>query len=655
MEPSSARSWTKPLHSRLAPFLLAGAVVALALVCAPFRYAYAPAASKVLNEGDRRLAPAYDDWGKSVGAVSETIDGALPPGAVRVNDDMLRLGRRAFYEETFGNEIFLTDVLGIIAGPLGLRQYAAAILALGGKPTTNLKLELDEPATIGGQVFERGTIIDTGLDVPAGALLPLGMALRHRGAAIEVGITCAACHSTVDARSGKVIHGAPNSDLNAGVLLAFASNSAAFFPHAALDSLERFSSPTSGTIRASDGTRAPLPDPEKLEQAVDATLLAWPPGYFDSMIDLVAAPTQIPDAFSFESYPYSWSGAFAAGPFRGLSVQTNNVHALNADTLTHADASRTLFGIDKELYLATVLRHAAATRFRYDPARGETPSAFFHGRDPTPEAPGINELVQVPTYPGVSLIAPNGLWNSSPGYRVWEQVNAMSAWQNTLVPPNPPGSRDSELARLGRAVFERAGCPSCHAGPAYTNHRIIPAELIGTEPTRARAFRATEPLLKAPLALAFDQRVPLRGAERLIAVPTDELDPEQVRLGLGYEGQGGYKVKGLIGLYWSAPYLHDGGVAASADATQLGVSGTLLKGTLPDPAASLRALIDRSLRARVVVANEASPRLRAMHVCGCGHEFWVDAPGGYSSREQAALVEFLLTLELVRDARRAEH
>jgi hypothetical protein len=84
------------------------------------------------------------------------------------------------------------------------------------------------------------------------------------------------------------------------------------------------------------------------------------------------------------------------------------------------------------------------------------------------------------------------------------------------------------------------------------------------------------------------------------------------------------------------------------------VSGTLLKGISPDPAASLRALVDRSLRARVVVANEASPRLRAMHVCGCGHEFWVDAPSGYSSREQAALVEFLLTLELVRDARRAE-
>jgi len=34
------------------------------------------------------------------------------------DDALLRLGRRAFYKENFGNEIFLSDVMGILDGPL---------------------------------------------------------------------------------------------------------------------------------------------------------------------------------------------------------------------------------------------------------------------------------------------------------------------------------------------------------------------------------------------------------------------------------------------------------------------------------------------------------------------------------------------------------
>ena len=47
----------------------------------------------------------------------------------------------------------------------------------------------------------------------------------------RAGITCALCHATVDAQSGKVIEGAPNQDFNAGLLLALATNSAAYFMH----------------------------------------------------------------------------------------------------------------------------------------------------------------------------------------------------------------------------------------------------------------------------------------------------------------------------------------------------------------------------------------------------------------------------------------
>jgi hypothetical protein len=86
-------------------------------------------------------------------------------------------------------------------------------------------------------------------------------------------------------------------------------------------------------------------------------------------------------------------------------------------------------------------------------------------------------------------------------------------------------------------------------------------------------------------------------------------DPEQVKLAMGCSGtRGGYKVQSLVGLYWSAPYLHDGGVAVGPDTTRdLGVGNTLVKNIAPDPANSLRAMIDRDLRGRVVEANESNP------------------------------------------------
>jgi hypothetical protein len=171
---------------------------------------------------------------------------------------------------------------------------------------------------------------------------------------------------------------------------------------------------------------------------------------------------------------------------------------------------------------------------------------------------------------------------------------------------------------------------------------------MGTEPARARALHGTEAIFVPPVALAFDQRVPLSGEPRSLPVPTAGLDPEQIRLAFAHGGSnGGYRVPGLLGLFWSAPYLHDGGVAVGASpAQQLGVPGTLLRHVPADPAQSLRALLDRQLRSQVVAANEAVPDLEAMHVHGIGHELWVDAAAGFSDAEQQALIDYLLTLEL---------
>jgi hypothetical protein len=122
---------------------------------------------------------------------------------------------------------------------------------------------------------------------------------------------------------------------------------------------------------------------------------------------------------------------------------------------------------------------------------------------------------------------------------------------------------------------------------------------------------------------------------------------------------GGYKVPSLIGLAVTAPYLHDGGVAASAtaltqtddgfykvtDPDQIGLAGTTLKHIAPDPEASLRVLLDRPLRQVAVKTNRTHPDLQTTNVEGIGHEYWVDQAAGYSAADQTALIQFLLSLD----------
>src|SRR5207302_1803099 len=110
---------------------------------------------------------------------------------------------------------------------------------------------------------------------------------------------------------------------------------------------------------------------------------------------------------------------------------------------------------------------------------GRRPSEVLAAADPTPGAPGLNQAVALPTFPKATLASPDSVWNSDPGRRVWEKVNAMAAWQNTLAPPRPPEGDPDTLAR-GRRAFARAGCGRCHAGPRGTNDRVVPVTEVGT-------------------------------------------------------------------------------------------------------------------------------------------------------------------------------
>lgn len=141
---------------------------------------------------------------------------------------------------------------------------------------------------------------------------------------------------------------------------------------------------------------------------------------------------------------------------------------------------------------------------------------------------------------------------------------------------------------------------------------------------------------------AFNTPVPLPSRPRTLPVPTGYLDSKQIDLAWAHHGStGGYKTPSLVGLYWSAPYLHDGGVSVGKNAnTQLGLPGTVESNVAPDPGNSLRALIDRDLRARVIAANSS---LQRMNVQGAGHNYWVDEQAGYTANKQRALILYLLT------------
>lgn len=649
---------SKRLLLWLIPIAIVGAIWLAASIVEP-EYAYIPPAHKLENTTQLQAQQTgfirqYDIWGKTLtvpGTALKDQDPRLTAahGAVEVTKELLALGRRTLYEESFGNEVFLTDILGIVDGPMKLKNVAKAIAELKGRGTTNLRVELDQDVTIGDKSFRKGDKIDTGFDVAKGAYSPIGVTVKYAEGKARIGVSCMACHATVNRETGMVVEGAPNSDLNLGLMLALAPNSAAYFTHTDITSLVDYVKNEQRTVVNSKGKTEALPDPALLEKAVDENLVKWMPGTFDTTVDLVSDVTQIPDMFTKGDHPYSWSGFATAGPFKGLSTFSNNVNAQNTDTLSQTEVSEPLWGIDKEIYVGTILQNAAHRKFRYDPSSGLKPTEFFNRLDPNPGTPGVNEVIKIPNFPKVSAIAPNGLYISSPGFKAGEQVNAMSAYQNTIRPPetDPKEISDAKTINLGAEVFKKAQCITCHAGDFYTNNRVMRATEIGTEPARANAFHRTQNAFGEAEFYPPDTPVPIPPDAKVTKIPLDDIDPKQIELGFGHKQLGGgYKVKGLIGLRWSAPYLHDGGVAVGPKLTQTGVSQTLMKGIHPDPYNSLKALIDRKLRLQVIEANRKDSRLRDTHVTGQGHEYWVDESSGFTQEQQDALVKYLLQLKM---------
>jgi hypothetical protein len=626
-----------------------GVVLLSILIWGRFSFVYLPPQTAVLNWEMAALDEAYDLWGQSITTseaenllATEQGQQTLSPanGAVPITDELVQLGQETFYQETFNSEQFFTDVVGWLDGGIRFGDYVRAIVGLAGRGTDNLQIRLSRDMTVGGHTFERGTILNTGIDVAQGSLLPIGAKVSYDRGRVRLGLTCAVCHAAFDPASGKVIDGATNQNLNAGLILAMASNSAAYFTHTGVDVRELLEG--NEVITLADGTQQPLPEPQALEDAVDAQLLAWPPGSFDTTTDLVNNPVRVPDSFTLGDHPFAWTGNQIIGPFRGLSTLNNNVFTVGADTLSDAEKMGVLYDLDPEAYRAIVLRNASYDPIRYDPAE-ETrlPSELIEEQGHWSEVATFADGIPLPTFPSGSLMSLIGFVAGTPGSYVWQENNAMSAFQDRLVAPPPPQIADVSVRERGRQVFNSAGCATCHAGTALTNNTILPIAEVGTAPTRARSLAEVWDELAPPLTPSFDTPIPLPDDARVLEVPLDGVDMDQLQLAWAADGEGGYKVKGLLGTYWNAPYLHDGGVAVGDNLeTEVGVPATLMSNVRVNPANSLLGLIDRQLRDRIIQANLAAG-LEAVDVQGIGHEHWVDEEAGFSAEDQQALIQYL--------------
>ncbi len=591
-----------------------------------FEYIYSPSNDRVINPGGSPQAAT------------------IKSDESKVTLEMLALGEQTYMEKTFGNEVFLSDILGEFDGPFTIPHVMKAITKLGGRGTTNLQVEAAKSAKIGDVIIKKGELIDTGLDVPKGVYAPLGVKVKREEGRWKAGVTCMACHATVDPASGQILQGIPNRDLNIGYLLALGTNTSAYFTRTNITSLKKYLSQLSKPVTTSEGKQDLLPDPNKLEDEVDRQIMAWPKGSVDVTLDKENNPVQIPDALTTGDHPFGWSGQGIVGPFKGASAGINNVHAQNLDTVSQTEVIKPMYGIDKEVYLGTILQRAANPKYRYQSGE-QKPSDFFAEVDPTPGVPGVNQLYRTAIFPKANYFSSIGLTYSTPGFHVMEELNAMAAWMETLKYPPSPYKADTQIADQGRDVFERAGCIKCHAGDYLSSNQVVPVEMVRTEPSRAKGFHLVERIIGPAITYAGDTPIPVPSDAKKVKIPMTLKQQQQLRIAWAHAGsQGGYKTMSLLGLAWSAPYLHDGGVAVGKERSVVGLPHTLQQGQEADPYHSLLAIIDRDLREKVIASNRSSKGLRSAHVTGEGHEYWVDRHSGFTREEQEALIRYLLSL-----------
>jgi len=235
-------------------------------------------------------------------------------GAVQITQELINKGEDIFFNRKIGDSFGLQRVLGFGVGITRvLPELTVAIAKLHGRSTKNLQIKLLRDISLGSRTFPKGTVVNTGLQVERGKLVPVGLK------PLSGDITCAICHAKVSGE-GKRLTGVPNGELAIPLLIAISPNTAAGFARLNLNPLDPQYQGNGKTIINSRGNLVKLPDPQKFERAFDDAVLDVPFGNFESSPDGIDNTTQIPSVFTFKSNPYLADGQFAVGPFAGLSV-----------------------------------------------------------------------------------------------------------------------------------------------------------------------------------------------------------------------------------------------------------------------------------------------------------------------------------------------
>jgi hypothetical protein len=592
-------------------------------------------------------------------------------GAVKITKELIAQGEDIFLNRKIGDTFGLQGVFGFGLGIAKiLPELQTAIVKLQGQPTTNLQIILEKDIALGSRTFPKGTVVNTGFKMEKGGTFPIGLKITP-----NIDISCAVCHVSLS-NKGERLLGVPNGEIATPLLIALSSNTAAGFARLNFNPLDPQYKGNGKIILDSKGNKVELPDPEKFEKAFDDAVLDVPFGHFESSPDGIRNTTQIPNTFTFKDHPYGADGQFAVGPFAGLSTINNGVHSSEINLSAAAQLSAKTLGIDPEVYIGTFLQNAATPSLRLPEGVIVKPSEWLRKIAPNSIQAELEDQIPAPgtgNYPNLrpSLFTYNGLVFSPDTQKPGDIAsgtflfasNAMSAFQNSLVPPANQTSENwqalnSNSVKRGAKVFEKANCATCHIPPFFTDNKIHPIDKIRTNPARAQSRLGLSNLLVPPKLYTFNTPVPIPAKAEVLDVPTQGISDSPTTLPKGILPKGGYKTSSLRGLYLSAPYLHDGGVAVRArslkvdsngitvvDKTGLGLSGTLSQGIPADPANSLRALVDRDIRAKVVKANKANPSLVRSNLDGTGHYFYVDRQSGFNSNQQTDLINFLLALD----------
>jgi len=322
--------------------------------------------------------------------------------------DQIKIGRRAFRQDTFGSQAFWGGALrlhqaiaGDANGGVGPGLSPRAALALG------LKVDADALPPEVVTAIRRGQV---DLDDPATtlALLNLNAVVGVRGFFDEtgtrlrsVGITCALCHSNVDDSFapgiGRRRDGWAARDLDIGAIIALSPSVQPF-----VDLL--------GIV-----------DPTTNAAAVRKVLRTWGPGRFDAELlmdgkafrpDGKSASTLIPPAFGLAGVNlHTWTGWGSVTHWNGFVA---NLEMQGSGTF-------------------------------YDPRLND--AAKF----PIAAAAGFGNVRNTPDLITAKL-APLHFYQLSLG-----------------APPAPRGSYDGAAAARGKRLFEgRADCARCHVPPLFT-------------------------------------------------------------------------------------------------------------------------------------------------------------------------------------------